>query len=163
MFGLPRPTGLRIPLVEVEVNVPCTPTRMIALWNNFHQLTEKLGAAPPSEPLHLLKLSNSFVPQGARIEWPGSYPGKVVFEGELGIVIGRRCRSVDDSAAAECILGCTCVNDVTAVELIPKDSTLSQGVRAKGPDIFGPFGPVIVTDLDPAALRVQTLLNGDDR
>jgi 2-keto-4-pentenoate hydratase/2-oxohepta-3-ene-1,7-dioic acid hydratase in catechol pathway len=65
--------------------------------------------------------------------------------------------------AAQAIFGVTCVNDVTALELIPRDPAFPQWTRAKGFDTFGAFGPVLATGLDPAALQVRTLLNGRER
>ncbi len=53
--------------------------------------------------------------------------------------------------------------DVTAVELIQKDPTFPQWVRSKSFDTFGVFGPVVATGIDPAGLRVKTVLNGDVR
>ncbi|MHA1569965.1 MAG: fumarylacetoacetate hydrolase family protein, partial [Alphaproteobacteria bacterium] len=61
------------------------------------------------------------------------------------------------------IFGYTCINDVTAVEIIGKDPTFAQWVRAKSFDTFGVFGPVIATGLDPEALVIKTVLNGQER
>ena len=94
---------------------------------------------------------------------PPSYDGRVVYEGELGIVIGKPCSNASEAEAADAIFGYTCVNDITAGDIITRDSTFAQWVRAKSFDGFGPFGPVIATDIDPATLVVKTLLNGDER
>ena len=61
------------------------------------------------------------------------------------------------------ILGYTCVNDITAADILNKDPTFQQWARAKGFDDFCPFGPVIVTDVDPLSLTVRTILNGAER
>ncbi len=61
------------------------------------------------------------------------------------------------------ILGYTCVNDITAADIIGKDATFAQWARAKGFDDFCPFGPVITTGVDPAKLSVRTILNGAER
>jgi 2-keto-4-pentenoate hydratase/2-oxohepta-3-ene-1,7-dioic acid hydratase in catechol pathway len=94
---------------------------------------------------------------------PNSYDGKVVYEGELGIVIGKRCKEVSEADAPNFIFGYTCSNDVTAGEIIQKDPTFAQWTRAKGFDTFGSFGPGIVTDIDPNKLSVKTYLNGTER
>ena len=94
---------------------------------------------------------------------PASYSGKVVYEGELGIVIGERCKAVSEAQAPGCIFGYTCINDVTAVEILNKDPGFAQWTRAKSFDTFGVFGPVIATGLDPAKLMVKTILNGQER
>ena len=72
---------------------------MLAVWNNFHALAEKLGAAIPKEPLYLVKTANSFLAAGEIIRAPRSFDGKVVFEGELGVVIGKTCNGVSEAGA----------------------------------------------------------------
>jgi len=94
---------------------------------------------------------------------PASYSGKVVYEGELGVVIGKRATNVSEADAAQYIFGYTCINDVTAAEIIQKDPSFAQWTRAKSFDTFGVFGPVIATDVDPLGLSVKTLLDGKER
>ena len=94
---------------------------------------------------------------------PKSYAGKVIYEGELGIVIGRRTRGVSEAEAASCIFGYTCINDVTAIEIITRDPGFAQWTRAKSFDSFGVFGPVIATGVDPVKLVVKTILNAQER
>lgn len=163
MFAGARPTGERVPLDEVTLLAPSTPSKIIALWNNFHALAAKLSTPVPAEPLYLMKAPSSVAEPGATIARPPSYAGKVVYEGELGIVIGRHCSGVTPQEASEFIFGYTCVNDITALDLIAADPTFAQWVRAKSFDGFGPFGPVIATGLDPRDLTVRTLLNGHER
>lgn len=163
MFAGARPTGERVPLDEVTLLAPGTPSKIIALWNNFHALAGKLGMPVPPEPLYLMKAPSCMAAPGFTVMRPPSYTGKVVYEGELGIVIGRNCSRVSPQAAGEFIFGYTCVNDITALDLIAADPTFPQWVRAKSFDGFGPFGPVIATGLDPRELTVRTLLNGQER
>ena len=163
IFETPAATGETLRLDTVDVLTPCTPTKMIALWNNFRALAEKLGQAVPPEPLYFLKGNSSFHPHGAPIRVPASYQGKVIYEGELGVVIGKRCRAVTEADAHSHIFGYTCINDVTAVELLFKDASFPQWTRAKSFDTFGVFGPVIATDLDPLTLTIRTILNGQER
>jgi len=163
MFAGARATNATVPLAEVTLLTPCEPGKMIALWNNFHALAAKLNLTAPPEPLYLLKSPNSFLAGGQTIRVPASYSGKVVYEGELGIVIGKRASNVSEADAAKYIFGYTCSNDVTAAELIQKDPTFAQWTRAKGFDTFGVFGPVIATDVNPLELSVKTLLDGKER
>ena len=163
MFEDSRATDATVPLAEVTLLTPCVPTKMIALWNNFHALAAKLNLTAPPEPLYLLKAPNSFLAGGQTIRVPASYTGKVVYEGELGVVIGKRASNVSEADAAKCIFGYTCSNDVTAAELIQKDPTFAQWTRAKGFDTFGVFGPVIATEVKPLELQVKTLLDGKER
>ncbi len=163
LFASPRPTGKRLPLAAVKLLAPCVPGKMVALWNNFHALAAKLKVPEPPEPLYLLKANNAFLAPGETIRAPRAYAGKVVFEGELGIVIGKRVSGCSEEEAPHYIFGYTCVNDVTAAEIIQKDPTFPQWVRAKGYDTFGPFGPAIATGLDPYRLTVRTILNREER
>lgn len=163
MFACPKPTGQTLPLSTVTLLTPTQPGKMIALWNNFHALAGKLGAPIPAEPLYLLKAGNSFLATDQTIKRPASYHGKIVYEGELGIVVGKVCKEVSEDEAKQHIFGYTCVNDVTAAELIHKDPSFPQWARAKSFDTFGVFGPVIANGLDPATLVVRTILNGEER
>jgi 2-keto-4-pentenoate hydratase/2-oxohepta-3-ene-1,7-dioic acid hydratase in catechol pathway len=162
MFDYPQRGDRTVALADVQLLTPVQPTKVIALWNNFHALGEKLGLAAPAEPLYLAKTPNSFLEPGGTIRHPGG-PGKVVFEGELGIVIGKRCKQVSEADAMAHVLGFTCANDVTVADILNRDASFAQWVRAKGFDTFCPFGPCVATGLDPARLVVRTLLDGQVR
>ncbi|MCG5235606.1 fumarylacetoacetate hydrolase family protein [Xanthobacter oligotrophicus] len=163
LFSGASATGARIPLAEVTLEAPCAPTKIIALWNNFHQLAAKLNVAEPAEPLYLLKAVTSVAAPGATVRRPAAYSGKTVYEGELGIVIGKPTTNVSEDEAAAHIFGYTVVNDITAADILNRDPTFPQWARAKGIDGYGPFGPWIVTDFDPATAHVRTILNGAER
>lgn len=163
LFDSPRATGETVATADVKVLTPTRPTKMIALWNNFRALAAKAGNAIPPEPLWLFKSPSSFLAHGEVIRKPATYDGKVVYEGELGIVIGKRCRAVGEGDAGTHIFGYTCINDVTAAEIIARDASFAQWTRSKSFDTFGAFGPVVATGLDPAALTVRLVLNGQER
>ncbi|PNG27397.1 fumarylacetoacetate hydrolase family protein [Methylocella silvestris] len=163
LFDSGARTGEIAPVAEAHWLTPTTPTKMVALWNNFHAAAEKNGWAIPAEPLYFIKTPNSFNAHGQPIRAPGSYDGRVFYEGELGVVIGKTCKAVPVESASEYIFGYTGVNDVTALELLQRDPSFPQWTRAKNFDTFGVFGPVVATGLDPTALRVRTLVNGRER
>ena len=163
MFGSPQPTGEMLGLDTVVVLTPTAAGKMIALWNNFRALAAKLGNSVPTEPLYFIKGNNSYLATGQTIRMPKSYSGKVVYEGELGIVIGKTCRAVSESEAERNIFGYTCINDVTAADILNRDSTFAQWTRAKSFDTFGVFGPVVATGLDPMQLSIRTVLNDQER
>ena len=163
MFGTCAPTGDRIGTGHIEWLTPCRPSKMIGLWNNFRAAADKNGWAIPNEPLYFLKAENSFCAHRQPIVAPHSYDGRVMYEGELALVIGRTARRVSEADAPAHIFGYACANDVTAVELIQRDPSFPQWARAKSFDTFGVFGPVIETDFDPALGEVLTLLNGRER
>lgn len=163
MFDSPQPTGRTVALAAVTLLVPAAAGKMVALWNNFHALAAKLGNPVPAEPLYFIKGNGSYLASGEPIRRPPSYGGKVIFEGELGIVIGRTCRAVSEADAPAHIFGYTCINDVTAVDILNKDATFAQWTRAKSFDTFGVFGPVVATGLDSLQLSVRTVLDGQER
>jgi 2-keto-4-pentenoate hydratase/2-oxohepta-3-ene-1,7-dioic acid hydratase in catechol pathway len=163
MFDAPKATGEHLSLHDVAPLAPTAAGKMLALWNNFYALATKLNQEIPPEPLYFIKANGSYLSTGGIIRKPPAYDGKVVFEGELGIVIGSECRAVAEADAGDHVFGYTCINDVTAVELIGKDATFAQWTRAKSFDTFGVFGPVVATGLDPSTLSIRTVLNDQER
>ncbi|MDP1525523.1 MAG: fumarylacetoacetate hydrolase family protein [Rhodocyclaceae bacterium] len=163
MFADPQPTAQKFALAEVRILMPCRPSKMIGLWNNFHERATKEDLHRPEHPLYFLKSSNCFAAHGDMIRRPAGYHGAVVFEAELGIVIGRRCKAVALAEAPAAIFGYTCVNDVTARDVMRLDPAFVHWTRAKSFDTFGVFGPVITTGLDPATLHVRAVISGEER
>jgi 2-keto-4-pentenoate hydratase/2-oxohepta-3-ene-1,7-dioic acid hydratase in catechol pathway len=163
MFENPVPTGATVALSAVTLLNPTQPAKFIALWNNFHELAAKLNQKVPEEPLYLIKAPSACLEPDGRIFCPPHYDGKIVYEGELGVVIGKRCRNVTEAEAPSCIFGYTCVNDVTAFDIISCDPAFAQWTRAKSFDTFAPFGPAVATGLNWSALRIRTLVNGCER
>mmetsp|Transcript_10130 Transcript_10130/g.18451 ORF Transcript_10130/g.18451 Transcript_10130/m.18451 type:complete len:262 (+) Transcript_10130:87-872(+) len=164
LFALPTPTTELLEVSTVRFLSPIErPPKMLGLWNNFGERAIKEGWTRPANPLYFLKASNSFSADGMPIRRPSGYDGQIVFEGELGVVIGRRCSNASVEQARECIFGYTCVNDVTARGLMTRDNDFQQWTRAKGCDTFAPFGPGVATGIDPYALSVRTLVNGVEK
>ena len=162
MFDYPERGDRTIALADVRLLMPVQPTKVIALWNNFKALGDKLKLSVPAEPLYLVKTPNSYLDPGGTIRHPGG-SAKVVFEGELGIVIGRTCKQVSEGDAMSHVFGFTCANDVTVADILNRDASFAQWVRAKGFDTFCPFGPAVASGLDPEKLRVRTILDGEVR
>jgi 2-keto-4-pentenoate hydratase/2-oxohepta-3-ene-1,7-dioic acid hydratase in catechol pathway len=162
-FARPQPTGVALAVDEVTLLAPCAPSKIIALWNNFHALAAKLGKAAPPHPLFLIKPGSCVAGPGEAIRRPRSYRGKIVYEGELGIVIGRRCKDVAAGEAGAYIHGYTCVNDVTAADVLQENPDFTQWCRAKSYDSFGCLGPCIGTGFDYARSSVVTRLDGAER
>jgi len=163
LFNNPIATGETILLEQVTLDTPCNPSKMVAMVDNFHALVTKLDHAVPAEPLYFLKGNNSFLAANQVIRTPKSYAGKVVYEGELGIVIGKCCHEANEDEAAKAIFGYTCINDVTAIEILNRDPGYAQWTRSKSFNTFGVFGPYITTDVDPSRLHVKTILNEQER
>jgi 2-keto-4-pentenoate hydratase/2-oxohepta-3-ene-1,7-dioic acid hydratase in catechol pathway len=151
--GAPRPVeGLRW-------LAPCAPTKIVGVGRNYRAHAAELGHPVPAEPLIFLKPPSALAGHGDPIALP-SESERVDFEGEIGVVIGRRVRGVSEAEALGAVLGYTCVNDVTARDLQKKDV---QFTRAKGFDTFCPAGPCIATGIDPATLAIETWVNGARR
>lgn len=161
-LGSQTATGAPVPLAELTLLPPVVPGKFIGLWNNFQAAAEKGGHAHPTHPLYFLKPDSALSGPGATVTIPEA-AGRVVFEGELGIVIGKRCKAIPPEAAQDAILGYTCVNDVTSLGVLFADPSFPQWTRAKGFDGFGVIGPVIATGLDWRDLSVRVLVNGRER
>ncbi|HEY3596068.1 MAG TPA: fumarylacetoacetate hydrolase family protein [Paraburkholderia sp.] len=159
----PVPTGAVLPTGALKAIAPCTPRKVVALWNNFHALAAKLDKPVPAHPLFLIKPAESVIGADAPILRPAHYAGKIAYEGELGIVIGRRCRDASVEEAAASIFGYTIVNDVTAADLLNENPHFPQWCRAKGFDTFCCIGPAIASNFDWQAARVVTMLDGVER
>ncbi len=163
MFGSPNDTGDKVNAADATLLTPCEPGKMIALWNNSKSAAEKQELEKPEYPLFFLKPVTSYLAPGGVIRKPAAYDGRVIYEAELGIVIGKPCSNVDEAVAADAIFGYTCVNDVTALQLLHADESFPQWARAKGFDTFGAFGPAIVTDADISGSSIRAELNGRER
>jgi 2-keto-4-pentenoate hydratase/2-oxohepta-3-ene-1,7-dioic acid hydratase in catechol pathway len=138
---------------------PCAPTKIVCVGRNYPEHAKELGNEVPKEPLIFLKPPSSLIASGDSIVYP-PISQRVDFEGELGVVVGKRARHVAASEAAGYILGYTCVNDVTARDLQRKDG---QWTRGKGFDTFCAAGPCLVSpdEADYAGLRVRTFVDGE--
>lgn len=155
-----RPTGASRGLSEVRLLAPCQPTKIVCLGRNYREHAAELGNEPSREPLIFLKPPSAVIgPEEAIVCPPQSK--RVDYEGELALVIGRRCRNLKPGEnPLEFVFGCTCLNDVTARDLQQADG---QFTRAKGFDTFCPLGPVLATGLELKNLIVETYVNGERR
>jgi len=150
----------QIPLAEVKLLAPVTPSKIVCVGRNYHEHAAELGNKMPDEPLLFLKAPSSVIADGEAIELPPQSQ-RVEHEGELGVVIRRKARRLtNDEDPLSYVLGYTCVNDVTARDLQRKDV---QFTRGKSFDTFCPVGPVIDTAIDPLDLEVTTHVNGELR
>jgi 2-keto-4-pentenoate hydratase/2-oxohepta-3-ene-1,7-dioic acid hydratase in catechol pathway len=163
MFGENRSIGRTHAAGSFALLTPVVPGKIVALWNNFHALANKLGKPVPTYPPFFIKSSSSVIGSEEPIRRPAGYTGKIVFEGELGIVIGKTCRNVGVSEAPRFIFGYTCVNDVTAMDVLFENPDFPQWSRSKSFDSFGCLGPTIATDIDPTTLNLVTRVDGAER
>lgn len=151
--------GSTYKLKEVKLLAPCRPSKIIGVGRNYLAHIEEIDRDVPSVPMIFMKPTTAIVGPEGKIVLP-STPGKVDYEGELGVVIGKRARNVPEDQATKYVLGYTCFNDVSERHAQKLDG---QWTRAKGYDTFAPMGPCISTGLSPDNLKIETYLNGEVR
>jgi 2-keto-4-pentenoate hydratase/2-oxohepta-3-ene-1,7-dioic acid hydratase in catechol pathway len=162
-FGSTLEPGARLGLLgDLELLAPTTPTKIVCVGRNYLAHAAEHGANVPQEPLLFLKPPSAVLAPGRAIKLP-PLSRRVEHEGELAVVIGRRCRCVSRADAWRHVLGVTCGNDVTARDLQRADG---QWTRGKGFDTFCPLGPWIVAGLsetEAADLDICCRVNGEVR
>ena len=146
-----------IPFEAVRLEVPASPTKIVAIGRNYSEHAKELGNDVPEEPLLFLKPPSALLPHEGVIRYPHGMSQLVHHEAELGVVIARTTRDVSEADAAAHILGYTLINDVTARDLQRKDV---QFTRAKGFDTFCPVGPWVDTSFVPGDQRIHLTVNG---
>ena len=159
---LPSRRMQQLPLDDAALVAPVEPTKIVCVGRNYREHAKELGNEVPTEPLIFFKPASSLLSPGGAICRPTALSQRVDHEGELGVIIGRRCRKLaEGDDVRPFILGYTCVNDVTARDLQNKDG---QWTRAKGFDTFCPVGPLVSNELDPwEGVEVGTRVNGEVR
>ena len=138
------------------------PSKIVCVGRNYLEHARELGNEVPAEPLIFLKPPSSLIDGGESILLPPQ-SAQVEFEGEIGVVVGRRLRHASEAEAIEGIAAIVAVNDVTARDLQRKDG---QWTRAKGFDTFCPVGKPLVGRMSAdqlAKLEVVTRVNGEKR
>jgi len=157
LWGQRERTGNSWPLDAVKLLPPSAPSKIVCIGKNYVDHAAEMGGPPPKQPIIFLKPPSSIISPEEPIVLP-RISNRVDYEGEIAAIIGRRCRELGpDEDVRPYILGYTCFNDVTARDLQYGDG---QWTRGKSFDTFCPFGPVLETQLDPAAVTIETFVNG---
>jgi 2-keto-4-pentenoate hydratase/2-oxohepta-3-ene-1,7-dioic acid hydratase in catechol pathway len=161
LFGQFSVTDQKIALVGTKLLAPVTPTKIVCVGLNYadHVKESQSSNVVPQEPVLFMKPLTALIGPEDTIVSP-LQSQRVDYEGEIGVVIGARCKDLSPEEVARNIFGITCVNDVTARDLQKKDL---QWTRGKGFDTFCPAGPYLVTGLDYKNLSVASRLNGETR
>ncbi len=152
----------RRPIAETRLLSPATPRKYLAIALNYADHIAETGMQAPEVPMFFNKQVSCVVGPGADIHRP-KVSDKLDYEGELAIVIGRRCRHVPVERAAEVIAGYTIANDVSVRDWQMRAMTMTIG---KSFDTHGPLGPWLVTgdELgDPQDLGIRTFVNDEQR
>jgi len=158
-----RESGPRLPLAEVRLEAPVArPPKFLGVGLNYADHVAESGIDTPQHPTIFNKQSTCVVGPTDAVHVPRA-SHVLDYEGELGFVIGRRCRHVSRDDAPDVIAGYLVVNDVTVRDWQLRVPTWTMG---KSFDTHGPLGPWIVTADeigDPHRLRIRTFVNGELR
>jgi len=136
------------------------PSKIVCVGRNYVEHAKELGNDVPTEPLIFLKPPSSLIGSGEDIVLPTEFSSQVEYEGEIGLVIGKKMKNVSETEAVEGISGVIAINDVTARDLQRKDS---QWTRSKGFDTFCCVGNLAPQPVNFGDLEVITRLNGSVR
>ncbi len=158
-FGPYGPGELAGDLDDLDLCIPLMPGKIIGVGLNYRDHAAESGSEVPEEPIIFMKPTTTLIGPDEEIVLPPDV-GRVDYEGELAIVIGKTAFRPDPAEARRAIFGYTCANDVSARVLQRKDG---QWVRAKGFDTFCPLGPIVNYDVDLGSRRIITRLNGEVR
>lgn len=153
--------GIVVPLMEACLGPPIPdPEKIICLGLNYVEHAEESDLDVPEAPVLFAKFRNSLVGQGEPIVLPRASE-RVDYEGELAVVIGRRCKEVSEEEAPDYVAGYMPLNDVSARDL---QLQTGQWLAGKAVDTFAPCGPALVladeVD-DPQDLSIETRVNGE--
>ena len=166
-YHAPLADGVYAPVVDgepvaradVQLVAPVAPSKIICVGRNYAEHAAELGNEVPTEPLIFLKPPTVLVGPDEPVVYP-AISERVDHEGELGLIIGQRCRNLAEEDAYSVIFGYTIANDVTARDLQRKDG---QWTRGKGFDTFGPTGPWIDTEFTPGDRNLRVTVNDEER
>lgn len=144
-------------LDEVRLLAPCVPKQIICVSFNYQAHADECGYSVPQEPALFAKAAHTVIGTGENIIWP-KHVQELAYGAELGVVIKKRMKNVKTEDVHKYILGYTCANDITAVDIQKKET---QWLRCKSFDTFCPLGPWLETDLDPSNLEIKLWVNGE--
>ncbi len=159
LFGARRRTGGYSPLDKLRILAPVAPAKLFAIGLNYHDHAIESGKPVPDVPLMWFKSTNAIIAHGEAVEI--AYPEhRTDYEGELTVVIGKRCKGATEENALDFVLGFTNGQDISDRNVQRSES---QWARAKSFDTYAPLGPFIYTDLDPTNVTIETRLNDEVR
>ena len=139
--------------------MPLAPSKIVCVGRNYSDHAKEMGSEVPKEPLLFLKPPSAIISGGEAIVLH-SVSTHIEFEGEIGLVVGKRLRRAGEDEARAALSHVVALNDVTARDLQRNDG---QWARAKGLDTFCPLGePAPVPD-DLDGITMVTKVNGEER
>lgn len=144
---------------DVPLLAPVEPRITVACGLNYMDHIKDLGVDIPQEPSLFFKPASAVLDPAGDIVYP-PISQDLRYEGELCCIIKREAKNVSEENALDYVLGYTCGNDLTLMDLIEKDGRLT---RAKGFDTSAPLGPLLVTGVDPHNLPIKSRVNGETK
>ncbi len=142
------------------------PQKVLCIGRNYKEHAAEFGNEIPEEPLFFSKAPSAIIAHQAVIKRPSDV-GRVDFEGELAVIVGKQAHNISQSKAVDFVAGFSIVNDVTARELQKDDIKAGRPwFRSKSFDTFCPFGPFLVpTDAveNYNNLDLEVTVNGEQR
>lgn len=151
-------TGKEYQIDGIKLLTPCQPTKIMGVGVNYVKVAEELQVPVPTYPITFMKPTGTAIPTGETIRLPVFEGYDYLYEGEMGVVIGKEAYHVSREEALSYVLGCTCMNDITDRTKMNVDA-----LKLKCVDTFAPFGPCIDTEVDPLHARVRSWVNGELR
>jgi 5-oxopent-3-ene-1,2,5-tricarboxylate decarboxylase/2-hydroxyhepta-2,4-diene-1,7-dioate isomerase len=152
------PDGRRMPLDEPVHLPPVEPSKIVCVHLNYESRRAEFGATLGPAPTYFHKPTTSLNGHGGQVVRPPRCRF-LNYEGEIGIVIGERCRHVSQDEAAGYIRGYTIGNDFGLHDF--RDTDAGSMLRVKGSDTLCPLGPGLVEGWDFREKRIRTIVNGD--
>ncbi|MGI6878651.1 fumarylacetoacetate hydrolase family protein [Microbacterium sp. gxy059] len=149
--------GPRTPLADVVFSpAVMTPPAIMAVGLNYAAHSGELSLKTDDTPTVFTLWPNSLAGHGGTTTWSRAQTASVDYEAELGVVIGRPAKDVDEASALDHVFGYTVVNDISARDIQYSEA---QWCRCKSLDGFTPVGPFVVTRdeiPDPQSLHIWT-------
>ena len=144
-------------LSEIHYLPPVKPGKIICVGRNYSEHALELNNPLPKRPLLFLKPPSAIIANEEIIMLP-EISNRVEYEGELAVVIGKKCHQANVDDAVNYIFGYTCFNDITArdIQLDEKNFT-----TAKSFNTFAPIGPFIENNISVESLNIKTVVNGE--
>lgn len=143
----------------VRLLAPICPGKIIGIGANYRSFLDANKRDYPLRPKLFVKPSTTVIGDHDSILCPDSNH-KICFEGEIGVVIRRKCSCISAENAKDYIFGYTCINDVTDRTMLEEDGIWDRG---KGLDTFLPMGPCIEDEVDGMDVMLETRVNGTVR
>lgn len=136
------------------------PRKILGVGLNYAEHAGDLGEKRPDEPATFMKPATTIVGPGDEVLVPPQSE-RTTGEAELGLIVGRRCRFLDEATALDAVAGVTTIVDMTAEDILQRNPRFLT--RSKSFETFFSFGPELVT-LDEVGdlskLVVRTTIDG---